>query len=184
MCTVLPRPDVILTFKPWLDMACVVWPYTGRGYGKDVAETDVLAIVAAMFQQSRSETSIVDADMWLSNYRTMSNLVHQVDWLGSWTTDIMQSNGSSPSTREAGRTYKSNRKCSISLVIGFNILIFAHQRREQPLFGSSFTTAFDHAPIILLGCYGTPRFSGSRWLFGLAQPTIQANLPESSAFPS
>jgi hypothetical protein len=88
----------MLIFKPWLDMACIVWPYTGRGYGKDVAETDVLAIVAAMLQRSRSETSIVNADMWLSNYRTMLNLVHQVDWLGSKTTDIMQLNGSSPST--------------------------------------------------------------------------------------
>lgn len=89
---------MILTFKPWLDMACVVWPYTGRSYGKDVAETGVLAIVAAMLQRSRSETSIVDTDMWLSDYRTMSNLVHHVDWLGSKTTDIMQLNGSSPST--------------------------------------------------------------------------------------
>jgi hypothetical protein len=88
----------MLIFKPWLDMACIVWPYTGRGYGKDVAETDVLAIVAAMLQRSRSETIIVNADMWLSNYRTMLNLVHQVDWLGSKTTDIMQLNGSSPST--------------------------------------------------------------------------------------
>jgi hypothetical protein len=88
----------MLVFKPWLDMACIVWPYTGRGYGKDVAETDVLAIVAAMLQRSRSETIIVNADMWLSNYRTMLNLVHQVDWLGSKTTDIMQLNGSSPST--------------------------------------------------------------------------------------
>jgi hypothetical protein len=79
-------------------MACIVWPYTGRGYGKVVAETDVLAIVAAMLQRSRSETSTVNADMWLSNYRTMLNLVHQVDWLGSKTTDIMQLNGSSPST--------------------------------------------------------------------------------------
>jgi hypothetical protein len=79
-------------------MACVAWPYTGRGYGKDVAETDVLAIVAAMLQRSRSEPSIVDANMWLSDYRTMSNLVHQVDWLGSRTTDIMQLNGSSPNT--------------------------------------------------------------------------------------
>ena len=60
-------------------MACVFWLYTGRDYGKAVAEKDALSVVAAMLQRYRSVTSIVDADMWLSSYRTMSNLVHQVD---------------------------------------------------------------------------------------------------------